>query len=140
MVWVTAGILLECERVLIAQRLHDDELGLRWEFPGGKVEVGESPEECLKREFFEEFGVTVEIGEFLMKSEFDYGDNKIELLAYWIEEYSGGFKLNSHESIQWVTIKDLDKYNFLEADKPIVQKLMSDIDVLRSRSKTGSGN
>ena len=130
MVWVTAGILFECERVLIAQRLHDDELGLRWEFPGGKVEVGESPEECLKREFIEEFGVTVKVGEFLMNSDFDYGVTKIELLAYWIEEYSGNFRLNSHESIQWVSVKDLDKYNFLDADKPIVRKLISDVDVL----------
>jgi len=138
MVLVTAGIFVDGNQVLIAQRKRMDKFGFRWEFPGGKVSEGESPEEGLKRELYEEFKVDVVVGSFLMESKHDFEEEVIELLAYWVDSFCGEFVLNSHEQIRWVPVKDLDKFDFLDADKPIVRKLMSDEDVLRSRSQTRS--
>lgn len=135
MVFVTAGVFVNGDQVLLAQRKKGDKFGLKWEFPGGKIVDGETPEKCLKRELLEEFQVEVEVGSFLMESMFDYGDIQVDLLVYWIDSYHGKFIMNSHERISWVSVIDLNKYNLLEADRPIAQRLLRDWDVLRLHSQ-----
>lgn len=120
---VTAAIIQKNDTVLIAQRNTEKHQGGMWEFPGGKIEQGESPEECLKRELQEEFHVDVEIGNFFCESCYDYGIKRIRLLAYWVDGFPDKFSLNDHEEITWITIDEMDDFTFAPADVPIVEKL-----------------
>ncbi len=120
---VTAAVLEKGGKVLIAQRRAGDALAGKWEFPGGKLEPGETPEACLRRELMEEFGVDTEIGAFICASRFEYKHFHIELLAYRAKHLSGEFQLNDHEAIAWVAPADLPKYDFASADLPVVDLL-----------------
>ena len=82
MIQVTAAIMDRGGRILIAQRKPTGKLPNKWEFPGGKVEDGETTEECLKREMAEEFGIEVIVGEYLGDSVYHYEHGTIKLLAY----------------------------------------------------------
>lgn len=120
---VTAAILIKDNRLLIAQRKSKDKLPSKWEFPGGKIENDETPEECLKREIKEEFGIDVSVGEFLGESVYHYDHISIRLLAYRTFWNTGEIKLKAHQSIRWVTINQIDQFDFLPADIPFVQKI-----------------
>jgi 8-oxo-dGTP diphosphatase len=124
---VTAAIIERNGKILIAKRKKDDPLINKWEFPGGKLEPNETPEECLKRELQEELGVVTEIGEFICSSKYEYSHIAIELLVYRAQYVSGEFKAYDHAEIKWVPPGELDTYDFPEADAPIVEKLMKDI-------------
>ncbi len=125
---VAAAIIEKNGRVLIAKRRQSSKFGGRWEFPGGKVEKGETPEQCLKRELKEELAVTAEIGSLYCTSEYSYTPYQtIRLLAYRTTAVSGAFDLNDHEEVRWVEPANLDRYIFLEADRPIVEKLTKEM-------------
>src|SRR4030043_115026 len=100
---VTAAILINDGLILIAKRNALDSLGERWEFPGGKVEDGESPEECLEREMYEEFEIRVSIGEYLGENVYHYDHDWIRLLAYRAYWESGDMVAKVHEDYQWVS-------------------------------------
>jgi 8-oxo-dGTP diphosphatase len=123
LVKVTAAILERDGKIIIAQRKSKDHLAGKWEFPGGKIENGETPEECLARELKEEFDIEVSVGEYLGSSVFHYDHISIELMAY--RTFWDGGKINStdHKDYQWVTINQLAEYDFAPADKPFVEKL-----------------
>jgi 8-oxo-dGTP diphosphatase len=91
-----------------------------WEFPGGKIESGESPEQCLERELFEEFGVRAKIGEFVGESIFSYPDIKVQLLAYRAKLLSGDFILFEHDKIEWVYVEQIRNYQLAPADLSIL--------------------
>jgi 8-oxo-dGTP diphosphatase len=99
---VTAAILMKDGKVLIAQRAEDQKLGGKWEFPGGKVEFGETPEECLKREIKEELGIDIEVNEFFAESIYQYDTGAIKLLAYKVQWLDGEYELTEHSQIEWV--------------------------------------
>jgi len=120
---VTAAVIEKDGKILIAQRRKGSTLGGRWEFPGGKIEPGETAEECLKRELKEEFDIETEIGKFIIASRFRYCMVPIELLAYRVRYLSGDFKVREHDQIRWVSPSELKLYNFMPADKPIVELL-----------------
>src|SRR3989338_5816480 len=120
---VTAAVLVKDGKILIAQRKLGDFLAGKWEFPGGKLEPGETPEVCLRRELREEFGVDTKIGAFICSSKFEYKHLPIELLAYRAEHLSGEFKLNDHDRIEWVAPAELQDYDFCSAALPVVALL-----------------
>ena len=110
-------------RILIAKRNADDKLPNKWEFPGGKVEDGETPEQCLRREMREEFQIDVEIGEYLGESVYHYGHGSIQLLAYRTFWKSGVISPKDHDDFRWVSQDELKNYDFAPADIPFVEQL-----------------
>ena len=126
MIKVTAAIIEKDNKILIARRKEGKKLAGLWEFPGGKVDPGETPEECLRRELFEEFGIDTEINDFICSSEYTYPHGAIELLVYKVTYISGEFHLTDHDEIKWITPQDFSEYDFAPADIPVVNKLMTD--------------
>ena len=120
---VTAAVIIRNEKVLITRRAADEKHAGWWEFPGGKVEDGESPEVCLRRELMEELGVDALIGDLLAESVFRYETGAIRLLAYRAEIITGEIHLSVHDECQWVSAEDLLQFKLLPADRPIAEKL-----------------
>lgn len=120
---VTAAILVKDGKILIARRKADDRQANKWEFPGGTVEPGETPQACLKREMQEEFGITVSVGRFLGESVYHYDHGAIKLLAYRANWISGKMVLKDHADCRWVPAAQLAEYDFAPADIPFVEKL-----------------
>ncbi len=120
---VTAAVIISKNKVLITRRAANEKHNGWWEFPGGKVEEGESPEACLQRELMEELGVNASIGELIAESIFTYDTGAIQLLAYRAEIISGELKLSVHDEYQWVSVSDLLQFKLLPADRPIAEKL-----------------
>lgn len=125
MIKVTAAVLIKDGRILIAKRKANDKLANKWEFPGGKIELGESPEECLRREMWEEFQIKITVAEFFGESIYRYDHATVHLLAYLAHLEKGELKPTSHAEYRWVSPNELDKYDFAPADKPFVRKLQS---------------
>ncbi len=123
---VTAAILEKDGRILIAKRLAGDDLfaGL-WEFPGGKIEEGESPEECMARELKEELDIEVSVDKLITSNKHQYPHGIFELLAYKVKHISGEITLNDHDEIKWVTINEMSNFDFPPADIPIINYLGS---------------
>jgi len=120
---VTAAIILKDNLVLIAQRAPKENLADKWEFPGGKTELGETPQQCLKREIREELEVDIEVLGFFDESIYAYHNGTIKLMAFWCKWISGEFTLNVHSNLAWVNRQELDLYDFAPADIPLVDKL-----------------
>lgn len=124
---VAAAIIRKNDKVLIAQRLENSHMGLKWEFPGGKIEKGEDAAACLIREIREELDLGIEVGEELMVVEHQYQDRKVILHCHWCRYLRGaGKKLGCH-SFKWVSTADLKDYDFSEADLPVVKYLVKHI-------------
>jgi 8-oxo-dGTP diphosphatase len=120
---VTAALLVHNDRIFIAKRGPSGRFAHRWEFPGGKIEPGESPEECLAREMAEEFTVQVEVGAFFTESLHTFEGGAILVLAYFCRWLGGTICLSEHEEYRWVLAAELGQYDFAPADQPIAAKL-----------------
>ena len=124
---VTAAVIIEDQRVLITQRAAHDAMGEKWEFPGGKIEAGETPRVCLQRELQEELGVMAEIDDLFAVVRHKYPLFNIELSAYTAKIRSGQISLHTHKDARWVSVHELASFDFCDADKPIVQKLVTSL-------------
>jgi 8-oxo-dGTP diphosphatase len=124
MITVTAGILADGDRVLICQRRAGSRFGLKWEFPGGKLEECEAPEECLRRELREELGVVAEVGPEVFRTEHRYADGfAVRLLFFRVSTYSGRPLNRAFECMEWARYDRLVEYDFLEADRELVERM-----------------
>ena len=119
---VTAAIIEKEGRVLAARRRAGSHLAGYWEFPGGKLEEGETPEVCLRRELTEEFKIDSNIGLFVGESIYDYGTKVIRLMAYMVEHIEGEFELIDHDEMRWLSLDELNEVNWAPADIPLVEK------------------
>lgn len=123
MIIVTAVILTKNGKFLIAKRKASDRLASKWEFAGGKVEDGEAPEECLRRELREKFDIDVTVGVFVAESIYHYNHISIKLVAYRTHLNSGTIKLSAHDDYAWVTPDEIGNFDFAPADRPFVDKI-----------------
>ncbi len=94
-----------------------------WEFPGGKVEAGEAPEQALAREIREELDTEVEVGEYLDTIEYDYPSFHLSMRCYWCTVKSGNLVLKEHEAAKWLSKETLDSVEWLPADITIIEKI-----------------
>ena len=123
---VTAGIIIDGGNIFIARRGHNSSLPGLWEFPGSKIEAGETPEECLKRELHEEFNIEVQVGSLYCESAYHYDHGAINLLCYMAQHISGDFVLTVHDTFAWAAFEELRDYDFAPADVPVVEKIIED--------------
>ncbi len=121
---VTAAIIVRRGKVFLARRADGGHLHGKWEFPGGKVEPGETPEACLARELKEEFGVTAAVGEVFTEVTHAYGERVVRLIVLRIRRVSGRFVPTEHGAIAWVRPEDLLSYDLAPADIPVARLLV----------------
>lgn len=124
MIKVVAAILQNDDKILIAKKKEGKPLAGFYEFPGGKVEEGENPEDSLVRELMEEMSIKVTVKDYVGKSIYDYGNGKvIELLGYTAEIIEGDIVLTDHDEYRWVTLEEVRNYNIAPADIPLISKI-----------------
>ena len=124
MTTVVAGIIERGGQVLIAQRKNSGFHPLKWEFPGGKVEPGETPQKALLRELREELGIRARIGDEIMRYEYQYaGRAAILLIFYRVPDFEGEPANLDFEQIRWERQEKLRDYDFLEGDTNFIRQL-----------------
>lgn len=116
MIRVTAAIIIENHKVFIAKRKPPGRMPGMWEFPGGKIEERETPEQCLKRELREELDIDVVVGDHIGTNLHQYDFYTVKLMAYRARIIAGEIKLNDHADMAWVEANDLSRYAFAPAD------------------------
>lgn len=119
MIEVVAGVIYKNNKFLIAQRNLKKAQGGLWEFPGGKVEEGESYENALAREIKEEFNANIEVNEYIGENIHHYPEKDIRLLFYKARLLSENIELLEHEDYKWITKEDKDNFEFAGADKVV---------------------
>ena len=123
---VVAAVIFREGKVLCVQRAeHEKEyISLKWEFPGGKVEVGESREEALVREIEEELAVEVHELQYLMTVEHSYPDFHLIMHTYTCVLKAGEVELREHVALRWLALEELGQLDWAAADVPVVERLM----------------
>lgn len=121
---VVTAMMRKGDEVLLGLRPEGHNLAGYWEFPGGKVEPGESPQEALRRELEEELGIEAEIGPVRLTASHSYGETGILLLFFEVPYWKGEPKTVHHSGLKWVKIEDLFKENLPEANKNLLDEII----------------
>lgn len=121
---VVAAVIRDDSTIFATQRGYGNYKGW-WEFPGGKIEEGETSQEALKREIKEELDVSIKVGELIDTIEYDYPDFHLSMDCFWCEIEDGDPKLLEAEASKWLGEDELDSVNWLPADETLIQKIKS---------------
>lgn len=111
------------EKMIFATQRGYGEFKDGWEFPGGKVEPGETPQAALKREIMEELETEIEVGELIETIEYDYPTFHLSMDCFWAEIVKGDLVLREHEAAKWLTKDELESVDWLPADLGLVEKV-----------------
>lgn len=122
-VYVVAGAIIKDNKVFAAQRGNRGETKFKWEFPGGKIEVGETPEQALVRELFEELKIKVEVHELITSIVDSYETQDLHISTYRCTLISGEPTLTEHLALTWASKEELDKLDFSKADDVTLAKI-----------------
>ncbi len=120
---VTCALIMDGDQVLVTQRSESMPHPLKWEFPGGKLLSGETPERCIVREIREEIGIMVTVRELLPTVRHTYGKEIVKLIPFVCEWVDGEIRLVEHLRYQWVPLYELEHMDWLEADVEVVHLL-----------------
>lgn len=121
---VAAALILRGGEVLVCQRRPDQPMALKWEFPGGKIEPGESAEEALKRELEEELGISARIGARVAHVRHTYrSGGVVDLQFFAVHEFSGELTNRIFNDFRWAALRDLPSFDFLAADRNLIRDL-----------------
>lgn len=115
--------------IFATQRGYGDFKG-GWEFPGGKIEAGETPEQALKREIEEELDTRIEVYDLIDTVEYDYPNFHLSMDCFWCEVVSGDLILKEHEAAKWLTREDLDSVEWLPADIALISKIKDEMRIM----------
>lgn len=123
---VVAAIIVEDGKIFATQRGYGNFKG-GWEFPGGKIESGETPQEALVREIKEELETDIKVRDLIDTIEYDYPTFHLSMDCFWAEIVSGDLVLKEHEAAKWLTKKELDSVEWLPADVSLVEKIKNTV-------------
>ncbi len=122
--FVAAALIVRDKEVLIGQRRPDQPMASLWEFPGGKIEPGESPQQALARELTEELGIRAEVGPAVTRIRHHYRrGGAVDLQFFTVREFSGEIDNQIYQQVRWVKLEDLPGYDFLAADRGLIKDL-----------------
>ena len=123
MIRVVCGIIYKDDKILLTRRKKGKSLEGFWEFPGGKVEKGETDATALKRELKEELGLEISELNYFSENKHDYNTFSIHLVAYKCKAFDDPNKLVDHDKFEWVMVNELGSFNLADADKPLLEEL-----------------
>ncbi len=118
---VAAAVIIKDGKVYAARRKKGLHLAGYWEFPGGKVETDETPEQCLYRELLEELGVRTRVGDFIGENIHDYGSKLVRLMAYEVVLLEDNLKLTDHDRSLWLSEEQMSSVEWAPADIPLLE-------------------
>src|SRR5271166_2732830 len=122
--FVVAALILRGDEVLICQRRPDQPMALKWEFPGGKIELGETPEQALVRELDEELGIDADIGYRVARIRHVYrSGGAVDLQFFAVRSFRGEVSNRIFHDMRWVSLRDLTTFDFLAADRDLIRDL-----------------
>jgi 8-oxo-dGTP diphosphatase len=122
--FVAAALIVRDGEVLIGQRRPNQPMALLWEFPGGKIEAGESPQQALARELDEELGIHATVGAKVIHIRHNYRHGgAVDLQFFSVHEFEGEIQNHIYEQVKWVKLTDLTSYEFLAADRGLIRDL-----------------
>jgi 8-oxo-dGTP diphosphatase len=122
--FVAAALIVRSGEVLIGQRRPDQPMALLWEFPGGKIEAGESAPQALARELSEELGISASIGPPVTRIRHNYRHGgAVDLQFFSVIEFTGEIQNQIYQQVKWVRLEDLPNYEFLAADRGLIRDL-----------------
>jgi 8-oxo-dGTP diphosphatase len=125
-IFVVAGIFISHDKsILLAQRSAEKSFPLQWEFPGGKIEEGENSESALKRELFEELNIEVNDMKYFDSVVHEYELFRANIEFFLINEWSGKLLNKEGQNLRWTKLKDLKGLKILDADMPVINKIIT---------------
>lgn len=119
---VAAAVIRDNNRIFATARGYGAFKG-KWEFPGGKIEMGETSQEALKREIMEELDTEIKVGDLIDTIEYDYPDFHLTMECFWCEVVNGGLELKEHEAARWLMREELYNVEWLPADVRLIEKI-----------------